>query len=142
MEELTSSMINEALEEAMAEMEADQTEVEEEPQKRIYIEFESENVTERTNNIGQKFYNIKLPKGTVVYGKDCSGWHFTQTRMFPSKYRDGMLVAGFPRADWEITISHAYRLGDDQEWKRSVRRVHAADLQAALAFSRGEYKAQ
>ena len=101
-------------------------------QKRVYIEFDEDCVAARTNNVGQEFFSVTLPKGTIVEGEDFSNWNFTQTKMFSSKYHKGVLVASFPWETWEINLSHSFKDGDG-EWQRETARVSAAALADAMA---------
>lgn len=99
--------------------------------KKVYIEFDENFVAVRTNNMGQEFYSITLPRGTEIAGEDFSYWNFTQTKMFPSKFHEGVLVASFPNPEWEINLSRSYK-GEDGEYLRDTARVRAGEMAEAL----------
>ena len=98
-----------------------------EVKKKVFVEFPADMVTARTNNMGQEFYSVTLPKGTEIGGEDFGHWSFTQTKMFPSKFHEGALVASFPNADWEINLSKSYKDGEG-EWQRETARVRVGAL--------------
>ncbi|MBR2789954.1 MAG: hypothetical protein IKF96_07300 [Eggerthellaceae bacterium] len=100
-------------------------------EKKVFIEFDIDNVASRTNSLGQSFYSITLPEGTIIDGVDYGRWNFTQTLMFPSQYHDHALVASFPWEGWEINLSHSWKDGAG-EYQRETRRVTAAELKNAL----------
>ena len=102
---------------------------------RVFVEIPKDCVTMRTNNLDQSFFTIVLPGNVIINGKDYAGWRFTQTKMFPSKYRDDTYVASFPRNEWRITLTKPFRKKDG-EWDRETDYVTADVLKEALAAAR------
>ena len=102
---------------------------------RVFIEIPKERVAMRMSSREQSFFTVQLPENVIIDGMDCSGWRFTQTKMFPSKYHGDMYVASFPREEWQITLTKPFRTKGG-EWDREVRHVTAGELKEALAAAR------
>ena len=98
--------------------------------KKVYIEFNKAFVQARRNVMGDEFFSITIPKGTMVAGEDLGGWSFTQSKMYPSKYREGFLVASFPNDEWQVPLSRSHKEGNG-EWKTEYRRVNASGIATA-----------
>ena len=98
--------------------------------KKVYIEFNKAFVQTRKNVVGDEFFSITLPKGTVIGEEDMGGWSFTQSKMYPSKYREGYLVASFPNEGWQVPLNRSVKT-EEGEWKTEYRRVNAAAVAGA-----------
>ena len=107
--------------------------------KKLYLELPSAYVAQRMTGDGKVFYSIKLPEGTEIGGEDVTGWALTQNKVFPSKYRDGFLVASFPNPEWKIKLTKRTPNGEGG-WNSAGREVAAGELMEAVEESRKHWE--
>lgn len=122
------------------------------PKKNVYISlhesFVKENVKYTDKKTGQeKSFNIaRLPKDTVIDGKDVGGFEFSPLYVNPSKFR-GEHWRDIPLlADREVQLRRDVRdiegnpiIGDDGKREKEVVKVTPEQIKTALSEARKRY---
>lgn len=122
------------------------------PKKNVYISlhesFVKENVKYTDKKTGQeKTFNIvRLPKDTVIDGKDVGGFEFSPLYVNPSKFR-GEHWRDIPLlADREVQLRRDVRdiegnpiIGDDGKREKEVIKVTPEQIKTALSEARKRY---
>lgn len=122
------------------------------PKKNVYISlhesFVKENVKYADKKTGQeKTFNIvRLPKDTVIDGKDVGGFEFSPLYVNPSKFR-GEHWRDIPLlADREVQLRRDVRdiegnpiIGDDGKREKEVIKVTPEQIKTALSEARKRY---
>ena len=122
------------------------------PKKNVYISlhesFIKENVKYTDKKTGQeKSFNIvRLPKDTIIDGKDVGGFEFTPLYVNPSKFR-GEHWRDIPLlADREVQLRRDVRdiegnpiIGDDGKREKEVVKVTPGQIKTALSEARKRY---
>lgn len=122
------------------------------PKKNVYISlhesFIKENVKYTDKKTGQeKSFNIvRLPKDTVIDGKDVGGFEFSPLYVNPSKFR-GEHWRDIPLlADREVQLRRDVRdiegnpiIGDDGKREKEVIKVTPEQIKTALSEARKRY---
>lgn len=122
------------------------------PKKNVYISlhesFVKENVKYTDKKTGQeKSFNIaRLPKDTVIDGKDVGGFEFSPLYVNPSKFR-GEHWRDIPLlADREVQLRRDVRdiegnpiIGDDGKREKEVIKVMPEQIKTALSEARKRY---
>ena len=107
--------------------------------KKVYIDINAAFVKRREDKEGNEFFSITLPRGTTVDGVDRGGWSFTQSRLFPSQFRDGFMVASFPNGDWKLRLSHSVK-DEDGKWESETVEVTAGAVAAGMKAAAEDWK--
>jgi len=122
------------------------------PKKNVYISlhesFIKENVKYTDKKTGQeKSFNIvRLPKDTIIDGKDVGGFEFSPLYVNPSKFR-GEHWRDIPLlADREVQLRRDVRdiegnpiIGDDGKREKEVVKVTPGQIKTALSEARKRY---
>lgn len=122
------------------------------PKKNVYISlhesFIKENVKYTDKKTGQeKSFNIvRLPKDTIIDGKDVGGFEFSPLYVNPSKFR-GEHWRDIPLlADREMQLRRDVRdiegnpiIGDDGKREKEVIKVTPEQIKTALSEARKRY---
>lgn len=122
------------------------------PKKNVYISlhksFIHENIAYTDKKTGEeKTFNVaRLPKDTVIDGKDVGGFEFSPRYVNPSKFR-GENWRDIPLlADREVQLRRDVRdiegnpiLGEDGKRQKEVLTVKPAQIKEALAEARKRY---
>lgn len=122
------------------------------PKKNVYISlhesFIKENVKYTDKKTGQeKSFNIvRLPKDTIIDGKDVGGFEFSPLYVNPSKFR-GEHWRDIPLlADREVQLCRDVRdiegnpiIGDDGKREKEVIKVTPEQIKTALSEARKRY---
>lgn len=122
------------------------------PKKNVYISlhesFIKENVKYTDKKTGQeKSFNIvRLPKDTIIDGKDVGGFEFSPLYVNPSKFR-GEHWRDIPLlADREVQLRRDVRdiegnpiIGDDGKREKEVIKVTPEQIKTALSEARKRY---
>ncbi len=122
------------------------------PKKNVYISlhesFVKENVKYTDKKTGQeKSFNIvRLPKDTVIDGKDVGGFEFSPLYVNPSKFR-GEHWRDIPLlADCEVQLRRDVRdiegnpiIGEDGRREKEVVKVMPEQIKVALSEARKRY---
>ena len=125
------------------------------PKKNVYISlhesFINENVKYTDKKTGQeKSFNIvRLPKDTIIDGKNVGGFEFSPLYVNPSKFR-GEHWRDIPLlADREVQLRRDVRdiegnpiIGEDGRREKEVIKVKPAQIKEALSEARKRYAAE
>lgn len=122
------------------------------PKKNVYISlhesFIKENVKYTDKKTGQeKSFNIvRLPKDTIIDGKDVGGFEFSPLYVNPSKFRGGHWRDIPLLADREVQLRRDVRdiegnpiIGDDGKREKEVIKVTPEQVKTALSEARKRY---
>lgn len=122
------------------------------PKKNVYISlhesFVNEGIKYTDKKTGQeKTFNIvRLPKGTIIDGKEVGGFEFSPLYVNPSKFR-GEHWRDIPLlADREVQLRRDVRdiegnpiVGDDGKREKEVIKVTPEQIKTALSEARKRY---
>lgn len=125
------------------------------PKKNVYISlhksFVHEDIKYADKKTGEeKTFNVaRLPKDTVIDGKDVGGFEFSPRYVNPSKFR-GENWRDIPLlADREVQLRRDVRdiegnpiVGDDGKREKEVVKVMPAQIKEALTEARKRYAAE